>query len=375
LVSKFMSDSNDVPDAVEVEINSIGKYFRPPANEVGFLPLNEFLEKSGWMDKIVKTRFAPWSKGDVIFGVPHDVHPVAIVYRDDLFREVGIDLSRAKTWVEFRQLCLDFQSAWRQRGHQRRAIEMNPSSSDHISVMLLQRRLNPIDNDGKVHMTEGKFAETVAFYAECIGGPTKISGQFPAAAGGMAKDLSEGHVCAVITPDWRLDHIKQYCPDLAGKVRMMPLPVFEAGDPRTATWGGTMIGIPRRAKDPQAAWKLIEFLYFSHEGLEARRQYSSILPPVITLWDDPVYQRPDPYFGGQRIDQLYIALAKEIPARYVTPATPMAFAGVGRVIVDAKNYVEDHPGDRAGLLQLCRRLLADSARDLQRRIEHGKFEE
>src|SRR3954464_5985943 len=28
LTSKFMSDSTDVPDAVEVEINSVGKYFR-----------------------------------------------------------------------------------------------------------------------------------------------------------------------------------------------------------------------------------------------------------------------------------------------------------------------------------------------------------
>src|SRR5436190_79533 len=60
LVSLFMSGSRDVPDAVEIEIGSVAKYFRPPVDQVAFLPLNDFLTKSGWMDKVVKARFAPW---------------------------------------------------------------------------------------------------------------------------------------------------------------------------------------------------------------------------------------------------------------------------------------------------------------------------
>ena len=105
------------------------------------------------------------------------------------------------------------------------------------------------------------------------------------------------------------------------------MPIFEPGDAPTSTWGGTMIGIPRNCEKPKASWKLIEFLYFSDAGIAARRKYSTILPPVITAWDDPIYQRGDPYFGGQQVDQLFIELAKELPARYVTPAT--STAGVG----------------------------------------------
>jgi len=51
-----------VPDIVEVEINEIGKFFRPPLREVGFEPLQPYLEKSGWFGRIVASRFAPWSK-------------------------------------------------------------------------------------------------------------------------------------------------------------------------------------------------------------------------------------------------------------------------------------------------------------------------
>lgn len=376
LVSMFMSDSKDVPDLVEIEIGSVAKYFRPPTRDIGLVPLNDFLARSGWMDKIVKARFAPWSKNGVIFGVPHDVHPVVLVYREDLFRPAGIDLPSMKTWPEFRSACLSFQDYWAARGvKNRHAMELQNSSADHLLPMLLQRHLNPIDGDGNIAMTQDKFVETVAFYAACIAGPTKIASQAPAGAGGLAKDLIDGNICIFVTPDWRVDYIKQYAPELAGKMRMMAMPIFDAGDSRTATWGGTMMGIPRNCKDPQAAWRLIEFLYFSKQGVDARRKYTSILPPVITLWDDPSYQRADPYFGGQKTDQLFIEMAKELPARYVTPATALASGYLSKVIVDAGSFVRSHPNDHAALVAQCRIWLTDIAKDLRRRIEHGKFEE
>jgi len=375
LVSMFMSDSKDVPDVVELEISSVAKYFRPPVNDIGLLPLNGFLEKSGWMDKIVKARLAPWSKNGVIFGVPHDVHPITLVYRADLFEQAGIDLPAMKTWPRFRQACLDFQKYWAARGvKNRHAMELMSSSSDHLIPMLLQRHLNPIDGNGKIELGEEKFVQTVAFYAECIAGRTNIASQSPAAAGGLARDLIEGNICVFITPDWRVDYIKEYAPGLAGKMRMMPMPIFEPGDARTATWGGTMMGIPRNCRNPELSWKLIEFLYLSKEGLAARRQYSSILPPVITLWNDPVYQRGDAYFGGQQTDLLYIEMAKELPARYITPATAIANGYLSKVIVDAANFVQDHPGEHDALVERCRTWLTEIAGDLRRRIEHGKFD-
>src|SRR5689334_18743185 len=41
LLSLLMSGSRDVPDVVEIEIGGVGKYFRLPVADVGFLPLND----------------------------------------------------------------------------------------------------------------------------------------------------------------------------------------------------------------------------------------------------------------------------------------------------------------------------------------------
>ena len=59
--------------------------------------------------------------------------------------------------------------------------------------------------------------------------------------GGLARDLTAGSVCALFTPDWKLDQIKAYAPGVAGKMRMMPLPIFETGDSPTSTWGAISV--------------------------------------------------------------------------------------------------------------------------------------
>ena len=85
-----------------------------------------------------------------------------------------------------------------------------------------------------------------------------------------------------------------------------------------------MIGIPRKCKNPDLSWKLIEALYLDHHAITFRRRMTSILPPIVTYWDDPIYAQPDPFFGGQKTDALFIRLARDMPPRYVTPFTLIA---------------------------------------------------
>lgn len=375
LTSMFMADSQseEIPDLVEVEIGLIGRFFRPPVEDIGFLPLNDYVEQSGYGERIVRRRFAPWSKEDVIFGVPHDLHPCTITYRDDLFREAGTDLSQAKTWPQFHAACLQFRDYWRGRGYRyRHALEAAESSGDDLQKMLLQRGINPIDSYGKVHLEDPRVAETLAFYAQMVAGKDKVTAQTSQGIGALTKDITDGNLCSFITPDWRVTYIKRYGAAVSGKMRMMPMPVFEPGDAPTSTWGGTMMGITKACDNPDLAWKLLEHLYFSEAGLRLRQQSSEILPPIKTFWSDPFYHQPDPFLGGQKGSELFIELAPQIPARYVTPATSVASMALNDAVVRATRYVDDH--GEAGLEAQCRIWLADISRDLRRRIEQWRFE-
>src|SRR5215212_5705417 len=271
LLSLFGSNSSNVPDLAEVEIGSVGKFFIPPTKEVGFLPLNKFFERDGLMEKLVRSRIAPWTKDGVIFGVPHDVHPVTISYRKDLFDEAGVELAAAKNWDEFQILCLKAQEYWRKKGFDRRyAIEMPAAKPDYLVAMLLQRHINLIDEHNQVHLNDAKVADTVARYALMVKGKRRIGADSTPGGNLWTQDLVNGDVTACFTPDWRSNYVRTEAAALHGKMGMMRLPVFEEGDEPTSSWGGTMMGIPRRCRDSEESWKLLKFLYLTPQSLEAR---------------------------------------------------------------------------------------------------------
>ena len=375
LLSLFASDARgrEVPDVAEIEVGAVGKYFRAPADQIGFLPLNDFLSESGLGGQIVASRFAPWSKGGLIFGVPHDVHPVAITYRKDLFDAAGVDLAAARTWADFQAKCLTYQKVWAARGVRRRAVELSTAASDQLALMLLQRGINLIDAEGNVHLADAKTADTVAFYARLVAGDRAVGTDTSRGGAFWAGDLAAGDICAALTPDWRVGELKRQAPELAGKLALMPLPRFDPTDAPTATWGGTMFGIPRNCRDPRASWALMKFLLFSREGLAARRRTTDILPPLRPAWSDPAYHRPDPFFGGQKSQELLIALAEKIPPRVQTPFTGVASAELTSVLLAAEAAVAGG-ADEAALMTLIHSRLADAQADVERRIAFGTFE-
>jgi ABC-type glycerol-3-phosphate transport system substrate-binding protein len=306
--------------------------------------------------------------------VPHDVHPVALVYRQDLFAQAGIDLAVAKTWPEFQRDCLEFQKYWRAHGYPtRHAVEMHRSKSDELLMMLMQRGINPIDDFNRVHLAEPRVAETVAFYARAISGPGQIASESAGGEGPFARDMQAGDLCVFFAPDWRLRDLKRFGGDeLSGKMRLMPMPTFEPTDAPTATWGGTMMAILKTSAHKKEAWELLRQLYFSPRAIEQSMAMDYILPPLPSTWHEVQDEPGDAYFGGQRVDRLLADLARQIPRRYVTPASAVAGIYLVQVLWRATDYLETR-GDQ-GLEPACQKWLDEAAADLQRRAAFMAFD-
>ncbi len=117
---------------------------------------------------------------------------------------------------------------------------------------------------------------------------------------------------------------------------------------------------------------MIEFLYFSDAGFEARQTEGQIISPIMERWSGPACQEPDPLFGGQKVRGLYVDLARQIPLRYVTPMTTVAQITLSIVLGYAIDHVRHHGTD--GLENACRRWLNLAAADVQRRVEHASFQ-
>jgi arabinosaccharide transport system substrate-binding protein len=374
LASLFMfSDGNkattdhSAPDLVELDLGSIGKFFRPPIEEIGFLPLNDYLQCSGWMNRIVRSRFAPWSKDGTIFGVPDDLHPCTITYRKDLFDQAGVDLQSAQTWPEFQRRALEFENYWQRRGQPRAAMGLSSVTPDLLLVMLRQQHVQLVDAELGVHLADEKVVQTLCWYAQAVTGPARMAADLNPTAGQNARDLASGDICSLITPDWMVGDLKQYGPEMAGKLRMMPLPRFAEDDARTASWGGTMIGITRTCQDPDSAWKLIEALYLDPGALKARQASTGILPPIPEYWTQAVYHQPDPFFANQKVDELYIELARELPEMPMTPYTTAAQTFLSIAMNQAVGRARS--SGASGLEPACRESLHAAAGRLSAMIE------
>lgn len=389
LVSLIMADraGDDLPDVVEIRQDAIGRYLSPPADHVGLLPLDEFLDRPTTggpaRSKLIARRLLPYTKDGRVFGIPRDVHPVALCYRADLFAEADVDLESPTpgldhvSWADFQQRCLQFQAYWRSRGvADRWALDLFSANADLLTALLLQRGVSLIDANHGVRLTDPVVAETLRFYAGLVAGPGRISADSVSAGRNVwAKDLEAGVVCAVIAPDWRIADLKSAAPSLAGRWRVTRLPRFNPADAPTTTWGGTMVAIPRRCRDPEKSWRIVESLYLSDAANAAQVRSLGILPASAALGPQAsaVIDSQDAYFTGPSPLRTYAELAPAIPPQVLTPDSAYATAALGYVLSQTVGAIRDGAVDDATLQARIADWLAPRKTDVERQIAHGRL--
>jgi len=343
-----LSDSEpartSVPDIVELEIGTAGMFFRGKEAHIGLRPLDDFLNRAGWRSRLHPARLETWSIGGHTYGVPLDVHPVALLYRAGLFdrpdanqspNAAGIANANERPPETWPQL---ISAAYVDRSGQRLPrprfhIEFPENSADVLVMLLMQRGVRLVDAAGANHLDDPRVAQTILFYAGACGtfdGPARSSDR---SAGGWLRDLAAGRIDVALVPDWRVDELLIRAPELAGKFSLSPLPVFDPTDAPTSTWGGTMVGIPRACPDPERAWKIIEDLYLSQYACDARARRSIVVSALggVDALPRSFDNRLATYFVGTSPD-IFHTLAGQVPARQVTSLEPLAIAALNRVL-------------------------------------------
>lgn len=365
------STTSRVPDVVEVESMSAAKFLDAPADEIVLTALDERLEHGGVGNRVLASRLDTWRRGGRLYGMPMDVHPVALAYRRDLFDEAGVDPSGARTWSDLKTALQRYVAYWHGRGVLNvRPLELSRSRSDHLTLMLQQRGVGLIDAQGGPELTDPLLGDTILFYASLVAGKSPVATATSDGYGRWAREFAAGDVAMVWMPDWRLGPLMRSAPQLAGRVALMPLPTFDDGDAPTAVWGGTMLAIPKGTRDPMAAWALLEFVGVSEEALAARRRTSHILPPLPAMWNRENDREGDldssGYFRGQSINASFAQLAQYAKPERITPLKLAIWAHLAAIVSRAVGFLENG-GDADALARELPSWLAAAEEDLRRR--------
>lgn len=364
LQSAFWADL-DVPDVVEVEISSAGSFFRGPLEEVGFSDLTDRIHKSGLWDGMVQARFAPYTRKGRIFGLPHDVHPVQLAYRRDIFEKEGIDANQIKTWDDFIRVGKKLTIP-----NKRYMIEFTDGGAGNIEMCLFQRGGAYFDAQGNCILDNEASVQTMLWYVPLVVGPNKIGNDL---GGGqvLTQAVEDGYLLCLIAPDWRTKSFEKDIPRMSGKMALMPLPAVTPGGSRTSTWGGTMLGITKHSKNQDLAWQWAMHIYLNKAELAQRFRNTNIIPALRAAWDQPAFDEPRPYWSGQHLGRMFADLAPQVPYQYSSPFVVAAKNKYNEAVVSCVQYYQANGSN--GFEAYTRARLKQSGDEVRRLIARNPY--
>ncbi len=362
----------EVPDVIEM--STIAPFVRGPVADVGFMDLTERVKQENLDERMVASRFAKWSSRGHIFGLPHDVHPVMLAYRQSVVDELGIDVSTLTTWDKLAEAGrkLKAEKPLPNGAGNRYIVGFNPNSAgDSFEILLLQAGGGMFDAQGNVTFDNEIAVKTMTWLVQNCRGETKI-GSDPGWGQPLSQNFTEGRVIFVFTPDWRTKLYQLEMPQFSGDMRVMPMPAWTEGGRRTSCWGGTGCFITKNSKDPELAWEFVKSIYLDESTYGKRFLNNNIIPPVKSTWAQPELNAPYEYYGGQRIGALYSGLAIQTPPQYTSADEGLAGSECSAALVDAGLWY-DRTNDVAGLEAKVRELLKARATYVRSMIARNRF--
>jgi lactose/L-arabinose transport system substrate-binding protein len=248
--------------------------------------------------------------GGKYYAMPWDSGPVAIFYRRDVFAKAGVDPESIKTWDDYYQAAKTIKAKagvpmWQQAKAQ--------NDGRLFEMLMWQQGLGYVDKDGNVILDKNPQIQQILeyigkFWQEDLAADTQPW------TDPWYKEMADGTVATVPEAVWMGTFFKSFiAPDAAGKWGIFKLPAWQAGGVQSANDGGSSLAIFDGSKQKDAAWAYVQF----HLGLPAEQvaiyKQTDLFPGLQTTYSDPLFQEPDPYFGGQKARAFFTEVAKEIP--------------------------------------------------------------
>jgi len=304
-----------VPDGAFIEDDGLG-------------PILEHLhDLTDWIQPYVsdlvpyKVRAA--SRDGRIVGIPYDVDPGLLYYREDILSKHGMSIDTIATYDDLIAAARELKA---------KDPNLKPIRVENVPILIVlwtgmfanQQGGSYIDASGELTIENDLFLRVLKFYKQVVdeGLASRVDVFSPGDIAANDRDLQVFVPYAI----WYNYGIGSLFKESKGKFRAAELPAWEPGGGRAASMGGSSFIIPAKATNPELAWLYYEFMMFSEEGYKAYYGPSKIYPNGIdTLLPAylPAYgtalMKPPASLGGQDLWALATDVAAQIPDTYYYP--------------------------------------------------------
>jgi len=344
-----LSTSVYLPDVMTLESTYVGRF-----SQGGGL---EDLKQRPYDAERFRARWVPYAydtavnrRGQVV-AVPTDVGPGTLLYRHDLLAKAGLKPQDLTTsWEAFVQAGVRIKAA---------TGAYLLSSAQQLKDILIRKGVQPgqglyFDSESRVLVNSPRFVRAFELARQLR--KNGLDARVNAWSNEWAEGLRRGQIATELSGAWMVGQMANWvAPTTKGQWRAAQLP-----EDTFVGYGGSFYALPRRAKaeNKALAWELVQLLTLNRERQFAAFKSQDAFPALLETFEDPFFEEPLPFLGGQQARLLWREAAKRITAVQAHKQNNFAEEVIGTEL----DNVLDHGKD-------IRTALADAERLLLRRAK------
>ncbi|NLO84941.1 MAG: extracellular solute-binding protein [Clostridiales bacterium] len=313
-----LQSGEGAPDITDIEINMFANYLK---GDIQLEPLNDIVEPIA--DHLVMSRFENYAKDGNYYGIDHHIGATVAFYNTEILEQAGVDYKDIKTWDDFREAGKKVLEA---TGKPITTWESNDCWS--IYPLVNQHGGDWLTEDNEVRMDEQVVIDTLQFMHDM----QFVDGTVQPAPGGWHHTeeyygwMNGGGAAAVVMPFWYAARFLNYMPDLAGVMKVAPMPLWSDGGHKTAQMGGTGTAVVKTSEHLELAKDFLSYAKLSFEGNIQSWRILGNDPILLDVYGTDELNAPNQFFDffGDDMFEVVESLLDDVPNTCLTDAYPSA---------------------------------------------------
>jgi len=323
------------PDVAQIEFQYI------PSFTLG----NNLLDLAPYGGTELKPQYPDWvwsqvTTGEALYGVPQDVGPMGLLYRDDLLKAASVEVPT--TWDEFATAAEKYHTA----NPKSYLSNLAPNDPGHFVAYLWQIGARPFAFDGnktvKVDLASDDAKKVAQVWSDMVTkGVVSVDPDF---TDQWYQGFSSGRYATWPTAAWGPVFLQGTAKKTSGKWRVAQLPQWDPAKPTSGNWGGSTDAVLKSSKNPIAAAQLAMWINTKQSAVRlATEQF--LFPPSTEILKDPkVADQEAPFFGDQKVNEFYTKISATVTPDFAwVPFMDFVYSNftdtLGKAIADKTDLV------------------------------------
>jgi multiple sugar transport system substrate-binding protein len=277
----------------------------------GLTDLNSAPFNAGKIDKdiVAFAKANATTDTGALIAMPVDIAPAVMFYRADLAKKAGVNMDALKNWDEYiAALKKMTDKANKVYGIEHpAAVAMIPLNGGKGGWFMGNKPLEP----------KAKYIDDLTLVQKVKA--AGVDGDLGAWSGPWSQAYLDGKIASAVNGAWFGGTLKSWlappAADGTSQWRVAYLP-----GKMMASLGGTYLSIPQTVPGPRklVAWEIIKYLTTSANAQLTTFKAIDAFPALTSVYKDKVMDEPVPYYGGQKVRQIYADVALHIPENKVS---------------------------------------------------------